>query len=81
MLAEILGPERVGNEAPHGGLLFCADLIPGRPWVHVPITMGYDRCAEVLIDEKQELLTDLFARNVHLYFTPRSRMRAGADQP
>lgn len=68
MLAEILGPERVGNEA-HGGLLFCADLIPGRPWVHVPITMGYDRCAEVLIDEKQELLDDLFARNVHLYFT------------
>ncbi|MBS0217357.1 MAG: MBL fold metallo-hydrolase [Proteobacteria bacterium] len=68
MLAEILGPERVGNEA-HGGLLFCADLIPGRPWVHVPITMGYDRCAEVLIDEKQELLTDLVARNVHLYFT------------
>lgn len=68
MLAEILGPERVGNEA-HGGLLFCADLIPGRPWVHVPITMGYDRCAEVLIDEKQELLSDLFARNVHLYFT------------
>ncbi|MBS0201036.1 MAG: MBL fold metallo-hydrolase [Proteobacteria bacterium] len=68
MLAEILGPERVGNES-HGGLLFCADLIPGRPWVHVPITMGYDRCAEVLIDEKQELLTDLFARNVHLYFT------------
>ncbi|PNS07660.1 MBL fold metallo-hydrolase [Solilutibacter silvestris] len=68
MLAEIVGPERVGNEA-HGGLLFCADLIPGRPWVHVPITMGYDRCAEVLIDEKQELLTDLLARNVHLYFT------------
>ncbi|MBS0225786.1 MAG: MBL fold metallo-hydrolase [Proteobacteria bacterium] len=68
MLAEILGPERIGNDA-HGGLLFCADLIPGRPWVHVPITMGYDRCAEVLIDEKQELLTDLVARNVHLYFT------------
>lgn len=68
MLAEILGPERSGNQA-HGGLLFCADLIPGRPWVHVPITMGYDRSAEVLIDEKQELLTDLFARNVHLYFT------------
>src|SRR5438445_229518 len=27
MLAEILGPERVRNES-HGGLLFCADLIP-----------------------------------------------------
>ncbi len=68
MLAEILGPERVGGEA-HGGVVFCADLIPGRPWVHVPITMGYDRNAELLIDEKREFLEDKLARNVHLFFT------------
>jgi glyoxylase-like metal-dependent hydrolase (beta-lactamase superfamily II) len=68
MLAEIVGPERVGGEA-HGGVVFCADLIPGRPWVHVPITMGYDRNAELLIDEKREFLADKLARNVHLYFT------------
>lgn len=68
MLAEIVGPERVGGEA-HGGVVFCADLIPGRPWVHVPITMGYDRNAELLIDEKREFLEDKLARNVHLFFT------------
>ena len=68
MLAEIVGPERVDGE-PHGGVVFCADLIPGRPWVHVPITMGYDRNAELLIDEKTAFLEDKLARNVHLFFT------------
>jgi glyoxylase-like metal-dependent hydrolase (beta-lactamase superfamily II) len=68
MLSEIVGPECVGGE-PHGGVVFCADLIPGRPWVHVPITMGYDRNAELLIDEKREFLEDKLARNVHLFFT------------
>jgi glyoxylase-like metal-dependent hydrolase (beta-lactamase superfamily II) len=68
MLAEIVGPERVDGQ-PHGGVVFCADLIPGRAWVHVPITMGYDRNAELLIDEKQAFLADKLARNVHLFFT------------
>ena len=68
MLAEIVGPECVDGEA-HGGVVFCADLIPGRPWVHVPITMGYDRNPELLIDEKREFLEDKLARNVHLFFT------------
>ena len=68
MLAEIVGPEMVNGE-PHGGVVFCADLIPGRPWVHVPITMGYDRNAELLIDEKKAFLADKLARNVHLFFT------------
>ncbi|WP_182334312.1 MBL fold metallo-hydrolase [Stenotrophomonas acidaminiphila] len=68
MLAEIVGPERIGGQ-PHGGLVFCADLIPGRSWVHVPITMGYDRNAELLIDEKRAFLEDKLARNVHLFFT------------
>lgn len=68
MLAEIVGPERVDGR-PHGGVVFCADLIPGRPWVHVPITMGYDRNAELLIDEKKAFLADKLERNVHLFFT------------
>ena len=68
MLAEIVGPELVNGDA-HGGVVFCADLIPGRPWVHVPITMGYDRYPERLIDEKQVFLEDKLARNVHLFFT------------
>ena len=68
MLAEIVGPEHAQGED-HGGVVFCADLIPGRPWVHVPITMGYDRNPELLIDEKREFLEDKLARNVHLFFT------------
>ena len=52
-----------------GGLVFCADLIPGRPWVHVPITMGYDRYPECLIDEKRVFLEDMLKRDVRLYFT------------
>lgn len=68
MLAEIVGPERINGQA-HGGVVFCADLIPGRSWVHVPITMGYDRNAELLIDEKRAFLEDKLARNVHLFFT------------
>ena len=68
MLAEIVGPEIIDGD-PHGGVVFCADLIPGRSWVHVPITMGYDRSAELLIDEKKAFLEDKLARNVHLFFT------------
>lgn len=68
MLAEIVGPEHSKGED-HGGVVFCADLIPGRPWVHVPITMGYDRNPELLIDEKRAFLEDKLARNVHLFFT------------
>lgn len=68
MLAEIVGPEQLHGQ-PRGGVVFCADLIPGRSWVHVPITMGYDRNAELLIDEKRSFLEDKLARNVHLFFT------------
>ena len=52
-----------------GGVVFCADLIPGRPWVHLPITMGYDRAPETLIDEKRAFLEDKLARGVRLFFT------------
>ncbi len=62
MLAEIA-------TADGGGIVFCADLIPGRPWVHLPVTMGYDRYPELLIDEKRAFLEDKLARNVRLYFT------------
>ena len=68
MLAEILGPDTRDGQ-PHGGVVFCADLVPGLPWLHVPITMGYDRCPEQLINEKQALLEDLLARDVHLFMT------------
>jgi glyoxylase-like metal-dependent hydrolase (beta-lactamase superfamily II) len=63
MLAEIVG------ENGHGGVVFCADLIPGRAWVHLPVTMGYDRFPEMLIDEKNEFLDDKLERGVRLFFT------------
>jgi glyoxylase-like metal-dependent hydrolase (beta-lactamase superfamily II) len=59
----------ISGNSGQGGVTFCADLIPGRPWVHVPITMGYDRYPELLIDEKQRFLDDKLARGVRLYFT------------
>jgi glyoxylase-like metal-dependent hydrolase (beta-lactamase superfamily II) len=52
-----------------GGVVFCSDLIPGRPWVHLPITMGYDRYPEKLIDEKRAFLEDKITRGVRLFFT------------
>ncbi len=54
---------------PAGPVVFAADLIPGAPWVHVPITMGYDRYPERLVDEKAALLADLLARRGRLFFT------------
>ena len=61
MLAEI--------EMPGGPVVFVADLIPGIPWVHVPITMGYDRFPEKLIDEKKALLQSLVKRRGRLFYT------------
>lgn len=58
-------------------LVFAADLIPGAPWVHLPITMGYDRFPEQLIDEKRELLEDLHADQGWLYFTHDANVCAG----
>ena len=56
----------IGGE---GGVAFCSDLIPGRPWVHLPVTMGYDRYPELLIDEKRRFLEEKIARRVRLFFT------------
>ncbi|MEJ7602353.1 MAG: MBL fold metallo-hydrolase [Kofleriaceae bacterium] len=56
-------------DMPGGPVVFMADLVPGRAWVHLPITMGYDRHAELLIDEKAVLLGDLVQRGGRLFFT------------
>jgi glyoxylase-like metal-dependent hydrolase (beta-lactamase superfamily II) len=50
-------------------VFFCADLVPGRPWVHTPITMGYDRFPELLVDEKEDTLGRLADEGAWLYFT------------
>jgi glyoxylase-like metal-dependent hydrolase (beta-lactamase superfamily II) len=64
LLTEVEMPPQDG-----GPVLFASDLIPGAAWVHVPLTMGYDRYPELLIDEKAALLADCVARGVRLCFT------------
>ncbi len=44
-------------------VIFASDLIPGRAWLHLPITMGYDRFPELLIQEKTTLLKSLAIDN------------------
>ena len=56
-------------DMPAGPVVFAADLIPGKAWVHLPITMGYDRYPEMLIDEKATLLGELIGRHGRLFFT------------
>jgi glyoxylase-like metal-dependent hydrolase (beta-lactamase superfamily II) len=52
-----------------GPITFMGDLIPGVPWVHLPITMGYDRYPELLIDEKQAMLERVHAEGGWLFYT------------
>jgi len=52
-----------------GGVLYASDLVPGRPWLHGPITMGYDRAPEQLVDEKQALLGRAIREGLAVFFT------------
>ncbi len=45
--------------------------------MHLPISMGYDRFPEQLIDEKKALLDDLSQRSGSLYFTHDLNMPCG----
>jgi glyoxylase-like metal-dependent hydrolase (beta-lactamase superfamily II) len=56
-------------DTPWGFVTFMGDLIPGTAWVHLPITMGYDRYPELLIDEKQAMLESLVRNNGWAFFT------------
>lgn len=52
-----------------GPVTFLGDLVPGAAWVHLPITMGYDRYPELLIDEKKALLDRIVAEDGWAFFT------------
>ncbi|MFH1463046.1 MAG: MBL fold metallo-hydrolase [Pseudomonadota bacterium] len=52
-----------------GPVLFGADLVPGRAWVHTSVAMGYDRFPELLLDEKLALLEWLATAQGRLFFT------------
>jgi glyoxylase-like metal-dependent hydrolase (beta-lactamase superfamily II) len=71
-------------ETPWGSVTFMGDLVPGVPWVHLPITMGYDRYPELLIEEKQALLDRIHAEGGLMVFTHDAKVAAarvakGAD--
>ena len=57
----------------HRSVVFAGDLIPGIPWIHLPITMGYDRFAELVIDEKSKFYERALAENWLLFFTHDSK--------
>lgn len=61
MLAEV--------DLPAGPVVFAGDLVPGTPWVHLPITMGYDRFPELLIEEKARLYEAIAPRGGRLFYT------------
>jgi glyoxylase-like metal-dependent hydrolase (beta-lactamase superfamily II) len=50
-------------------MVYASDLVPGRPWVHLPITMGYDRFPELVIEEKTRLMKSLEQDNAWVYYT------------
>jgi glyoxylase-like metal-dependent hydrolase (beta-lactamase superfamily II) len=52
-----------------GPVTFLGDLVPGVPWVHLPITMGYDRYPELLIDEKHSVLERIRNEKGWAFFT------------
>jgi len=48
---------------------FVTDLIPGIPWVHLPVVMGYDRFPELTVIEKQSFLEKAVVAKTRLFFT------------
>lgn len=63
-----------------GGVLYVSDLAPGRPWVHLPVTMGYDRYPEVLVEEKRRILELAMEHHLRLAFPHDPECGLGAVQ-
>jgi glyoxylase-like metal-dependent hydrolase (beta-lactamase superfamily II) len=61
MMAEIRRGSRSG--------IYASDLIPGVPWVQAALTMGYDRFAERVIDEKRHVLEECVRSERVIFFT------------
>lgn len=59
-----------------GRMVFMGDLIPGRFWVHLPITMGYDRFPEKLMEEKEALLSSMTEDDSWIFYTHDSGVAA-----
>ncbi|MCG8668002.1 MAG: MBL fold metallo-hydrolase [Pseudomonadales bacterium] len=60
-----------------GPLVYASDLIPGSAWVNLSITMGYDRYPEMLIEEKTNLIEELYNDNGMIAFAHDPHMAVG----
>jgi glyoxylase-like metal-dependent hydrolase (beta-lactamase superfamily II) len=58
----------------NASVFFAGDLIPGTQWVHLPITMGYDRFPEKLIEEKESLYQNLLTDQSWVFYTHDSKI-------
>ena len=50
-------------------IVFCGDMIPGSTWVNPSLSMGYDRNAELVLDEKNSFLKKAKQEKMFLFFT------------
>lgn len=55
-------------QTPDHTLFFAGDVAPAHPWVHLPITMGYDRFPEGLIDEKIHFFQRVLDENAWVFY-------------
>lgn len=54
---------------PRGRILVAGDVAPGHVWVNLPITMGYDRFPEGLINEKQRMFEKVCRDKAWVFYT------------
>lgn len=50
-------------------IYFLGDVAPGHAWVNLPITMGYDRNPEQIIDEKELIFKRILEEDAWLFYT------------
>lgn len=56
-------------QTPGLNLLFAGDIAPGHAWINLPITMGYDRFPEGLIDEKRQIFHRAAEDDAWIFYT------------
>jgi len=50
-------------------IFFCSDIIPGTPWINLPIVMGYDRYPEQTVNEKKIIMERALLERWILFYT------------
>ena len=48
-------------------VVFASDLIPGKAWVHLPVTLSFDRFPELAVDEKKKILDEVMSEGKRLF--------------